>query len=89
MSFKDFYVNMTVEQRDAFARRCNTSVGQLRNVAYGRLCGEKLAVEIERESSGAVRCEDLRPDVDWAYLRGTVAVDAEKTAKTEAQKAAA
>ena len=29
------------------------------------------AITIERESGGAVRCEDLRPDVDWAYLRGT------------------
>ena len=27
--------------------------------------------EIERATDGAVRCEDLRPDVDWAYLRGT------------------
>jgi len=26
---------------------------------------------IERATQGAVRCEDLRPDVDWAYLRGT------------------
>jgi DNA-binding transcriptional regulator YdaS (Cro superfamily) len=26
---------------------------------------------IERATGGAVRCEDLRPDVDWAYLRGT------------------
>jgi DNA-binding transcriptional regulator YdaS (Cro superfamily) len=26
---------------------------------------------IERATSGAVRCEDLRPDVDWAYLRAT------------------
>ena len=26
---------------------------------------------IERAVSGAVRCEDLRPDVDWAYLRAT------------------
>lgn len=26
---------------------------------------------IERATNGAVRCEDLRPDVDWAYLRGT------------------
>lgn len=26
---------------------------------------------IERETGGVVRCEDLRPDVDWAYLRGT------------------
>jgi DNA-binding transcriptional regulator YdaS (Cro superfamily) len=27
--------------------------------------------EIEKATSGAVRCEDLRPDVDWKYLRGT------------------
>ncbi|MBR0568383.1 helix-turn-helix domain-containing protein [Azoarcus sp. L1K30] len=26
---------------------------------------------IEKETGGEVRCEDLRPDVDWAYLRGT------------------
>ena len=26
---------------------------------------------IERETQGAVTCEDLRPDVDWQYLRGT------------------
>lgn len=24
---------------------------------------------IERATQGAVRCEDLRPDVDWAVLR--------------------
>ena len=27
--------------------------------------------DIERVTGGAIRCEDLRPDVDWAYLRGT------------------
>ncbi len=27
--------------------------------------------EIEKATSGAVTCEELRPDVDWAYLRGT------------------
>lgn len=27
--------------------------------------------QIERATSGAVTCEELRPDVDWAYLRGT------------------
>lgn len=26
---------------------------------------------IERATDGAVRCEDLRPDVDWAYLRAS------------------
>jgi DNA-binding transcriptional regulator YdaS (Cro superfamily) len=28
-------------------------------------------VDIEKATAGAVRCEDLRPDVDWAYLRAT------------------
>ncbi len=27
--------------------------------------------EIEKATSGAVTCEELRPDVDWAYLRST------------------
>ena len=26
---------------------------------------------IEKATGGAVRCEALRPDVDWAYLRAT------------------
>ena len=26
---------------------------------------------IERATNGAVRCEDLRPDVDWQFLRAT------------------
>lgn len=32
---------------------------------------------IERATCGAVVCEDLRPDVDWAYLRGTEKREAE------------
>jgi DNA-binding transcriptional regulator YdaS (Cro superfamily) len=28
---------------------------------------------IERLTGGAVRCEDLRPDVEWAVLRGQAA----------------
>lgn len=27
--------------------------------------------QIERLTEGRVRCEELRPDVDWGYLRGT------------------
>lgn len=26
---------------------------------------------IERATAGAVRCEDLRPDVDWSVLRNS------------------
>lgn len=42
------------------------------NIAYGcKPCAEKLAINIERESGAQVLCEDVRADVDWAYLRGT------------------
>lgn len=29
------------------------------------------AIAIDRATAGAVTCEELRPDVDWAYLRQT------------------
>lgn len=35
---------------------------------------------IERATAGAVRCEDLRPDVDWAYLRATNCATEQKAA---------
>jgi len=27
---------------------------------------------IERATGGAVTCEELRPDVDWQFIRGTL-----------------
>lgn len=47
-------------------------------------------IEIERATNGAVRCEELRPDIDWAYLRATdcdVKVAAGETAQPERQVA--
>lgn len=29
-------------------------------------------IQIEKATGGVVRCEDLRPDVDWAYIRGSL-----------------
>lgn len=40
---------------------------------------------IERLTQGAVRCEDLRPDVDWSVLRAP-AVRGENTTSTSADK---
>lgn len=39
-------------------------------LARGRIPAEHCPA-IEKATNGAVRCEDLRPDVDWAYLRAT------------------
>ncbi|MEW5680422.1 transcriptional regulator [Comamonas kerstersii] len=56
--------------RASFVERCGTSEGYLRKaISKGQQLGEKLCIAIERESKRAVTCEELRPDVDWAYLR--------------------
>ena len=60
--------------RQGFVARCETSEGYLRKaISKGQRLGESLCINIDRESSGAVRCEDLRPEVDWAYLRNVSA----------------
>lgn len=59
-------------EREAFAQRCGTSYNLMKQIAGGfRPAGESLAINIDRESAGRVPCETLRPDVDFAYLRGT------------------
>lgn len=61
----------TAEQRD-FAGRCGTSVGYLRKaISSGQRIAEATCINIERESRGAVRVEELRDDVDWAVIRNT------------------
>lgn len=37
-------------------------------------------IEIERATSGAVRCEELRPDIDWGYLRASASIEPSKEA---------
>lgn len=72
MDLRDYLKNLDKALWPAFAKRCGTTRGYLEQVAGAhRRAGPELAVSIERETDGAVRCEDLRPDVDWAYLRNT------------------
>lgn len=72
MDLKTYLLSIPMPERARLARACGTSYAHLRNVAYGsKRCAESLAINIDRETDGAVRCEGLRPDVDWAYLRGT------------------
>ncbi|HRQ59178.1 MAG TPA: helix-turn-helix domain-containing protein [Azoarcus taiwanensis] len=69
-------------------------VERLSQMAFARLLGVSQAavgcwlhskpptiercIQIEKATGGKVRCEDLRPDVDWGYLRGTTTVETEK-----------
>jgi DNA-binding transcriptional regulator YdaS (Cro superfamily) len=59
----------------ALAAHCKTSVGQLKQIAYGhRRAGAALSIAIDRSTAGQVTCEVLRPDIDWHYLRTSAPV---------------
>lgn len=73
MKLIDYLNNLPVEQRADFAAACGTSFDYLRQIGYGnRPCREALAIKLERATNRALRCEDLCPGVDWAYLRAGV-----------------
>ncbi len=67
------YLNsLSQSEQSDFASKCKTTIGYLRKgLSVGQLFGESLCINIERESKKKVTCEDLRSDVDWAYLRGS------------------
>jgi hypothetical protein len=72
MDLKTYLLSMPMAERITFSVRCRTTYGHLRNISYGQKpCSAELAMEVERESSGAVRCEELCPEADWATVRGT------------------
>lgn len=72
MTLHDYIKLLDKTALEGFAARCGTSVGQLKQVAYGyRRPGAALAISIERESNRSIVCEQMRPDIDWAYLRNT------------------
>lgn len=74
----DYLNGMTRAEQIDFAARCKTTVGYLRKaVCINQRLGAGLCIAIERESQGMVRCEALRDDVDWAYLRSPVGRETE------------
>jgi len=55
------------------AKAIGVSPVTIHNWAYdaGKQVPAERCPEIEKATSGLVTCEEMRPDVDWAYLRGT------------------
>jgi DNA-binding transcriptional regulator YdaS (Cro superfamily) len=54
----------------ALAEKINATSQQVSNWRH-RGVPVEFCIPIERATNGAVRCEELRPDVDWGYLRAT------------------
>lgn len=79
-ALRAYLKTLTPDQQEAFAVRCGTTIGYLRKAMSKRQeLGTEIVIAIERESGGQVRCEDMRPNVDWAYIRGTAPQDTSTT----------
>ena len=61
---------MTGQQRLAIALDVTPGLVSQWGSGRTRVTAER-CIEIERVTGGAVRCEDLRPDIDWSVVRGT------------------
>lgn len=69
-TLKTYLKTMPTAEQNAFAKRCGTSLNYLRKaISTKERLRVQLLIDIERESGGKVRCEEMRDDVDWAYLR--------------------
>jgi len=72
MTLHEYLKSKTAPEQKAFAKACDSSLAYLFNVARGdRQASAALCISIERETAGKVSCEEMRSDVDWAYLRNT------------------
>jgi len=67
------YINsLKPEEQVAFADRAGTSIGFLRKaICVKQKLGEGICIRIEAATKGAVRAEDLRPDVPWHVIRNS------------------
>ena len=75
---REYIKTLTAEQREAFSAAVGASIGHLRKaISLRQKLNPALVVEIERASGGRVTAEQLRPDVDWAYVRGSRKASAE------------
>lgn len=72
MQLIDFIKSMPMKERIVFADKCGTTIGYLtKAICRKQKLGANLCVEIEKNSMGAVTCEEIRGDVDWGFLRNT------------------
>ena len=69
MNLSKYLENKSASDLAASVGISNAYLSQIKNGV--RKASPQICISIERETKGAIRCEDLRPDVDWAYLRGT------------------
>lgn len=83
------YLNSLSDAEKAdFVQRCGTTVGYIRKAcSVKQQFSEGMCLRIGAESGGRVQPEDLRPGVDWQYLRAALANTAQPATESVAQGA--
>lgn len=69
---KQFLKGKKTEWLTGFSDRCQTTVGQLRQIAYGnRTCSPELAVLLDRESDSKLPMQTMCPEptIDWVHVK--------------------
>jgi DNA-binding transcriptional regulator YdaS (Cro superfamily) len=69
MNLSDYLKEASLSQM-AFARQLGVTQGAVGFWIHNKPPTIERAIQIEKATAGHVTCEELRPDVDWAYLRG-------------------
>lgn len=61
-----------VDTQSGLADRLGVSVTQVHHWAHGiRPIPAERCIDIEKATSCMVTCEELIPEIDWGFLRGT------------------
>jgi len=68
MTLSDYLKESGLTQM-SFARQLGVAQGTVAFWLHNKPPTIERCIQIEKLTAGKVRCEDLRPDVDWAYLR--------------------
>lgn len=64
-----FLKRLSPSEKEAFAERVGTTMGQLSQIAYGqRPCNTNYAVNIDRETKGEVPMQEMHPELDWDHV---------------------
>lgn len=66
----DWLNSLPPNVQSTLAEKMGTTIGQLRQIAYGnRKCNLRLAVEIDKYSGGAVPMTEMASSVDWDHIK--------------------
>jgi len=63
------YLKEAKQTQEKFANALGVTQGMVGFWLKGKPPTVERCIQIEKLTAGQVRCEDLRPDIDWQYLR--------------------